>query len=120
MVHEGMKDVAHGVRLRLPNTMTDEAEMIMFSILPEWSELFLQNNWKYRHARDLGARGVFPDVNRKVGILEARVWEGVNDGVGESTDEVIMDLIGHLFLMLAKHRVKVRREEIAGQGDGRY
>ena len=69
--------------------------------VPEWMKTFIAKNRKYRKVDNhLGARGVFPDVNRKVGILEARVWDGDEPSDGaESTVEVIDDLIGHLFLM---------------------
>lgn len=80
---------------------TSLARRIVTNYVPAWMSLFLKKNHKYRKVDDhLGARGVFPDVNRKVGILEARVWDGDEplDG-SESTVEVIDDLIGHLFLM---------------------
>jgi hypothetical protein len=79
--------------------VTDQARMICDDILPEVLEGFLLKNRKYRSVdNSLGARGVFPDVHRKVGILKDRIWDG-SDVYGESTAEVIDDLIGHLFLM---------------------
>ena len=84
----------------VPNVPTPEADLIVNHLLAQWLDLFLEKNSKYKAVRQLGARGVFPDVNRKVGILEARVWNGENVP-GESTERVIMDLIGHLFLMWA-------------------
>lgn len=73
---------------------------ILGGLVPEWATLFVAKNRKYQRVdRSLGARGVFPDVYRKVGVLRDRVWDG-NDGPGEPTEEVILDTIGHLFLML--------------------
>ena len=79
---------------------TAQAHDICERLLPEWRALFLEKNRKYRRVtNDLGPRGVFPDINRKHGILRDRVWDG-SDVVGEPTREVILDQIGHLFLML--------------------
>lgn len=80
---------------------TGMARRICTIYVPEWMRTFIEKNRKYRKVDNhLGARGVYPDINRKVGILEARVWDGdePTDGA-ESTVEVIDDLIGHLFLM---------------------
>lgn len=78
---------------------TEMAKRICQQQIPAWRTLFLEKNAKYRAVSDdLGARGVFPDVNRKVGILRDRVWDG-NTTIGEGTIEVINDLIGHLFIM---------------------
>lgn len=79
---------------------TEQAMDILSRLLPEWRDLFLAKNAKYKAVgNDLGARGVFPDINRKTGILKDRIWDG-NSSPGESSREVILDLIGHLFLML--------------------
>ena len=80
---------------------TKEAELIFEHHLAEWARLFLIKNLKYRAVRHLGSRGVFPDINRKVGVLEDRVWNGNMHPLGESTTEVIYDAIGHLFMMAA-------------------
>lgn len=86
---------------------SQEAHLIFDRLVPAWAELFLKKNAKYKDVdQSLGPRGVFPDINRKVGILKARVWNRSNtSGIlpegEEPTEEVIYDLIGHLFLMLA-------------------
>src|SRR5690348_7755251 len=77
---------------------TAMARRICTIYVAEWMKNFIAKNRKYRKVTSsLGARGVYPDINRKVGILEARVWDGdePTDGA-ESTVEVIDDLIGHL------------------------
>jgi hypothetical protein len=79
---------------------TQQARDIMSRLVPEWAVGFISKNRKYKAVgNDLGPRGIFPDVNRKTGILKDRIWDG-NGVVGEATREVIQDLIGHLFLML--------------------
>ena len=88
---------------------TEQARDICERLLPEWKDLFLQKNRKYRKVtNDLGPRGVFPDINRKHGIIRDRIWDG-SESVGESTREVILDQIGHLFLML--HMIDTDRKE---------
>lgn len=91
--------------------VTDDAKYIM-SILPGIIDTFLEKNRKYAEVErgyDLGAGGIIPDLNRKLGILVARMWYGAEE-VGEPTDEVIGDMIGHLLLMLAK-RNNDKKEE---------
>lgn len=85
---------------------TDDARYILGTVMPHLLKLFLEKNRKYASVEkgyDLGASGIIPDINRKVGILVDRLWHG-NAEIGESTDEVIDDLIGHLLLMKAKRR----------------
>jgi hypothetical protein len=85
--------------------VTEDARYTL-TILPDILTQFLEKNAKYRSVQegyDLGDQGIIPDLNRKLGILVDRIWHG-NQSLGESTDEVIGDLIGHLLLMLAKRR----------------
>lgn len=82
---------------------TDEARLILTELLPEFLALFLKKNAKYREVQGgyvLGPKGVFPDINRKVGILKARIWDGDGE-IDEDTEGVLSDCIGHLFLMWA-------------------
>lgn len=50
-------------------------------------------------AGNLGVKGQYADINRKVLKLKRALWDGI-ELVGEPVDEVIRDLIGHLFLTL--------------------
>lgn len=96
--------------------VTNQAADIFDRLIPEWAVSFLAKNRKYKAVtNDLGPRGVFPDINRKVGILKDRVWDG-NGVVGESTREVIQDLIGHLFLML--HMIDTESEHDVEMSEG--
>lgn len=83
---------------------TDQARDIFQRLLPEWSDLFLLKNSKYKNVDNaLGAAGVFPDLYRKMGVLKTRLWEGQEvKGIDEDDDtrRVVLDMIGHLFLML--------------------
>lgn len=84
---------------------TEDAQYAL-DILPDIIAQFLTKNVKYAKVEvgyDLGAKGIIPDLNRKLGILVARLWDEAPTS-GEDTDEVIGDMIGHLLLMLAKMR----------------
>lgn len=81
---------------------TEQARDIFERLLPEWMALFLLKNDGYKKVDNrLGAKGVYPEVNRKVGRLERDLWDGepVLEEM-EPTRRVILDLVGHLFLML--------------------
>ena len=103
-VRDGEVSIDYGDKgITCPMT-TDEAHVIAGKLMPVFLELFLEKNRKYasvQDGHDLGAEGIIPDVNRKMGILIDRLWHG-NPTVGEDSKEVILDMIGHLFLMLYK------------------
>lgn len=80
---------------------TDQARDIVSRLIPEWLNGFLDANARYRKVgNELGYKGILPDVNRKMGVLKARVWDGDKDSGREPTRGIVLDLIGHLFLML--------------------
>lgn len=90
---------------------TEQASDIVNRIAPHFFELFLEKNAKYaKVGNSLGSKGVFPDVNRKVGILKDRLWDG-NESPGEPTREVMLDLIGHLFLMIHMMDAEEKQED---------
>jgi len=102
---DAMEEPRHQImQFRIPEDLP-QAAAILTELFPEWWELFLVNNRKYRDVPQLGPKGVFPDINRKVGALRARLWDGdeTPDGA-ESTERIISDLIGHLFLAWLLHR----------------
>lgn len=101
---QGIK-VDYGENGYMEEATTDDAEYILTKVLPGLLSKFLRNNTKYARAqdRDLGMKGIVPDINRKTSVLVSRLWDGA-DVVGEDTDEIIDDLIGHLLLMRAKMR----------------
>lgn len=78
------------------------ARRIMEELVPDWRELFLAKNRHYGETADyLGIKGQFADINRKFWPLKRALWDDVDSfGVGEPVEEIIKDLIGHLFLAL--------------------
>jgi len=94
----------HQMVFQIPEDLP-QAAVILTELFPEWWELFKVNNSKYADVPQLGPKGVFPDINRKVGALRSRLWDGdeTPDGA-ESTERIISDLIGHLFLAWLLHR----------------
>jgi hypothetical protein len=49
---------------------------------------------------ELGTKGQFADIWRKIGPLKRQMWEGLPP-TREGTREIVMDLIGHCLLTLA-------------------
>lgn len=79
---------------------THAAEYICLKIVPEWQELFLKKNADYGdNSDDLGVRGQFSDIHRKLKKLRRGLWEG-QKLTGEQPREICLDLIGHLFLTI--------------------
>jgi hypothetical protein len=104
----------HQMVFQIPEDLP-QAAAILTELFPEWWELFKINNRKYADVPQLGIAGVFPDINRKVGALRSRLWDGdeTPDGA-ESTERIISDLIGHLFLAWLLHRQDM--DGVKGQG----
>ena len=79
---------------------TSAQAMEVLDILREAQELFLHKNRGYGNTAEyLGAKGQFSDIYRKVGKLKHTLWDG-NEPVGESIEEMCMDLIGHCALTI--------------------
>jgi len=77
-------------------------------LMPEWLRLFASKNADYGDgAKVLGVRGQYADINRKMLKLKRSLWDG-DKLQFEDSDEVIMDLIGHLFLTL--HMIRFKEE----------
>lgn len=103
-LHEGVKQDARWAvdGMVVP---TEQAQDILGRLVPEWRDLFLLKNSKYKSVDNaLGPAGVFPDVYRKMCILRDRVWEQEKQALrvdeDDDTRRVVLDTIGHLFLML--------------------
>jgi muconolactone delta-isomerase len=75
-------------------------QAILSSVAPEALERFIARSIDYgdNHA-ELGGRGQFADIWRKVGKLKRAMWDGVNM-TGEQPEEIVQDLIGHCLLTL--------------------
>lgn len=89
---------------------SQELRNIAIQLMPEWLSLFSQKNKDYgNNAKELGLRGQFADIWRKVAKLKRSMWDG-EELQFEGTEEIIMDLIGHLFLSLNMMRVAEEAE----------
>lgn len=69
-------------------------------LVPEWLRRYKQKARDYRgNHRTLGIRGQFSELWRKVFKLKQAWWEGI-PLENEPPREVVIDMIGHLFLAL--------------------
>jgi len=63
------------------------------------------NDWKYKRPNygdaflELGAKGQFSEIWRKVKKLQTEVWEG-QPLVGETATQVAMEIIPHCLMMV--------------------
>lgn len=92
---------------------TRELREIITEHFPAWAELFASKNSEYGSgsAFELGQRGQFSDIYRKIIKLKRAMWdEDESVLTTESVDEIIMDMIGHCFLTLEMR--KREREKV--------
>lgn len=83
--------------------LTPEMRSILKEHLPKWLELFATKNAEYGGGSsfELGPRGQFSDMYRKMIKLKRGLWEDKEDElVSEGVDEILLDFIGHCFLTL--------------------
>lgn len=104
-------DDASEVHIDYSEMATNQARNIVSVYLPEWLSLFLRKNKQYAHLAEatLGDRAMFVDVWRKVNALKLLIWDEEDAGT-EPTEEIILDLIGHLFLIL-EYRARETSED---------
>lgn len=89
--------------LEITNIKTQSGQHILMEVLPRVLELFLVKNQDYGDdmgAMRLGPKGQFVDIWRKVGKLKRSLWDGEKMN-GEQSDEMLMDLVGHVLLSLS-------------------
>ena len=101
-----------GIAIEREEGDSQELNVIATRIMPEWLALFQRKNRDYGSgsAYDLGVRGQYSDIHRKMIKLKRAMWDG-HDLDFEDTDEIIKDLISHLFLTL--HMFGLQREAAA-------
>lgn len=101
-----------GIAIEREEGDSQELNVIATRIMPEWLALFQQKNRDYGSgsAYELGVRGQYSDIHRKMIKLKRAMWDG-HDLDFEDTDEIIKDLISHLFLTL--HMFGLQREAAA-------
>jgi hypothetical protein len=80
---------------------TDQLARILLNELPVMMSRFARKNKHYgENVFPLGAAGQFPEIDRKVRVLKAQIWDKRGSALDtETTDEVIGDLIGHLVML---------------------
>lgn len=87
-------------------SMTEQGKQIMEYVLPDVVNLFLRKSNGYGGTESLpslGLRGYFTDIYRKLPKLKLMVWDqhgAIDSNEFESTEEILMDLIGSCLLML--------------------
>jgi hypothetical protein len=93
---------ADGVEFVLEGSDTNQLNRIIKNHLPAVMSKFARKNRHYgENEFPLGAAGQFPEIDRKVRLLKAQIWDHRAESCEvETVGEVIGDLIGHL-LMLA-------------------
>jgi hypothetical protein len=82
---------------------TELAKRIVKWHAPDVFAHFMMRNAEYGDDNDfnLGSRGQYVDISRKVQKLKRRMWDGQPERDGEeSTRTIVTELIGHLFMTL--------------------
>jgi hypothetical protein len=88
---------------------TKAATRVAGEILPDAARLFVKRNRDYGDgANELGLMGQYADINRKVKKLKRILWDGI-EPVGESAEEIALDLIGHLGLTIDMLRLEEQK-----------
>lgn len=104
-------DTSTGQGVLVEREEGDSQELVVIAqrIMPEWLALFARKNRDYGSgsAYELGVRGQYSDIHRKMIKLKRAMWDGEQLDF-EDTDEIIKDLISHLFLTL--HMFGLQRE----------
>lgn len=80
---------------------TKVAQAIFTKHLPAWINLFLQKNASYGESgyHDLGIKGYWPEIRRKLARLERALWRDEDTSTWtEQPTEIIFDLIGTLLM----------------------
>lgn len=85
-----------------PGVGTALARRIVDRHLPQALDHFLARNAEYGDDDDfnLGFRGQYVDISRKVQKLKRRWWDGQATDGGETDKVIVMELIGHLLMSL--------------------
>jgi hypothetical protein len=106
-----MRITPDGDSVEIAGQSDDSHELLVIAtkIMPEWLALFARKNRDYGSgsAYELGVRGQYSDIHRKMIKLKRAMWDGEQLDF-EDTEEIIKDLISHLFLTL--HMFGLQRE----------
>jgi hypothetical protein len=97
--------VAGCIRIEIDNAPNEQAERVLTKIVPSLLELYLKKSKDYGgdvgEMIGLGPKAHFVDMWRKMGKLKRALWDGV-ELEGEKPEEIMMDLVGHIFIILDK------------------
>jgi hypothetical protein len=91
---------SYTIDLQHPNTMQGERVLAIAGMA---LELFVKKNNIYGEVKgdDLGSKGQFADMHRKWKRIRAFLWDGEPwPADGESFEEVVFDMIGHMLLTI--------------------
>lgn len=95
------------VTYEIRNIPNDQAQRIVQEVLPKVLELYLNKSKDYdgnvMAQLNLGPKASFVDLWRKVGKLKGALWDD-RKMVGEQADEILMDLVGHVLIILDEMR----------------
>lgn len=95
--------VAGVLRIEVENVPNPQAKRIVISVLPKVLSLYLNKSKDYdgnvMSLLRLGPKAGFVDMWRKMGKLKSALWDG-KAMVGEQVDEILMDLVGHVLIIL--------------------
>ena len=81
----------------------DHTQRILQEIVPDVLRLWIRRNVEYGdEAKELGAKGQYADINRKVRKLKRLLWDDNVPAwaVSEDKEQVLMDLVGHCLLTI--------------------
>lgn len=91
---------SYTININYPDTMQGERVLALGA---QALELFVRKNNIYGEAKgdDLGSKGQFADMHRKWKRIRAFLWDGEPwPEDGESFEEVMFDMIGHMLLTI--------------------
>lgn len=99
-----MRKLEHTIRVDVtfPHDTSHQVQQVTEDFR-EFIQLFDQKNREYgsENAFVLGSAGQFADIWRKIGKLKTALWDKKPEQLtSEGTEEIIHDLMGHLFLTL--------------------
>lgn len=97
-------DSHEDVKLQVARPGTQVANRILHDHFIAWWDLFVEKNRGYGErcssGDDLGIKATIPDINRKFLRVKEHIWFDKPWTGSESVEEVINDLIGHLFMLI--------------------
>jgi hypothetical protein len=82
--------------------LSPEGQTVLGPLLHEWARYFAAKQMDYRDdGNTFGAMGIVPDIDRKAKKIRRAIWDH-QVLKGEQPREILFDMIGHCFLMVAE------------------